>query len=56
MDNPGLMTRLMEWVRHPYSSDMSATKWVLFLGLILIAVFMWSRVMVHVTNGVESIT
>ncbi|MDE2101041.1 MAG: hypothetical protein KGL39_27590 [Patescibacteria group bacterium] len=45
--NPdGSLTRLMRWVAHPFSSDMSALEWLLWLGLIIAASVLWFR-MIH---------
>ncbi len=56
MDNTssgGLMTRFTAWVKKPFSGDMDALHWFLFLGLVLVAVFLWSRIMFYVKKGVE---
>ncbi len=50
-----VVERLEGWLMHPFKSDMSVMDWVLFLGLIVIAVFLWTRVMSHVTKGVENV-
>ena len=54
-EDKSVLGRIFNWVRHPFKSDMGAGGWVLFLGLILIAVFFWSRVMAHVTKGIENV-
>lgn len=41
------LVRITAWTQHPFSSNMSALGWVLFLGLILIAVFLWTQVLRH---------
>lgn len=43
---PGALTRIMTWAAHPFSSDMSALNWVLWLGLIVAASVLWGR-MIH---------
>jgi hypothetical protein len=49
----GLATRFTAWVKKPFSGDMDALHWFLFLGLVLVAVFLWSRIMFYVKKGVE---
>jgi hypothetical protein len=49
-NHPGTMPRLMAWAQHPFSSDMSAIDWALFMGLILVAVFLWTRVLSFITK------
>lgn len=45
-DDPTLV-RIAAWTQHPFSSSMSATSWLLFLGLIACGAFMWSHVLAH---------
>lgn len=49
----GTIERFAAWMRRPFSGDMDAVHWFLFLGLILIAVFLWSRIMHYVNKGIE---
>lgn len=44
-----MIERIHGWLRKPYSDDMDALHWVLFLGLVLIITFLWSRIMAHLT-------
>jgi len=41
------LVRIAAWTQHPFTSDMSAMGWVLFLGLVAVASFLWSRVLAH---------
>lgn len=41
------LVRIGAWAQHPFSSDMGVIGWVLFLGLILCASFLWTRVLAH---------
>ncbi len=45
MAGNGTMTRLGEWVRHPFASNMSAMDWLLWLGLVVIGIFLWTRIL-----------
>jgi hypothetical protein len=39
----GIGASLDGWLTKPFSSDMSVTQWCLFIGLIMVASFAWSR-------------
>jgi hypothetical protein len=41
----GLMTRVSRFIMAPITSTASDTSWFLFVGLILIAVFLWTRIL-----------
>lgn len=51
--NGGLITRITAWLRAPFAANMDATHWFLFFGLILVIVFMWSRILHYVNKGIE---
>lgn len=46
MEDPALV-RVASWAKHPFSSDMDALEWVLWLGLVLAAVWLWTRLLRH---------
>ena len=39
------MERFAEWWKQPFNADTSATGWFLFTGLILITIFLWTRIL-----------
>lgn len=41
----GLIPSFMDWLAHPFNSQGSALNWVLFVGLLIIAAWMWSTVL-----------
>ena len=47
----GFVSRVKGWIAHPFTSDMSILNWALFVGLVLIAAFFWTRVMSHIVEG-----
>jgi len=47
----GSISRIMEWASHPFSSDMSALDWLLFLGLVIVGIVLWLNVMHHLTGA-----
>lgn len=49
----GLIARMVAWVKRPFSGDMDALHWFLFFGLILVIVFLWSRILFYINKGIE---
>ena len=49
----GLIDSIQKWLQKPFESGQSAEKWVLFVGLILIAGTMWQLVLIHIVRDVE---
>lgn len=43
-EETGAMSKFTGYLAHPFKTDMSALNWFLFVGLILVFVFLWSRV------------
>lgn len=41
------LSSVSKWAASPFSSGMSALQWVLFLGLIICASWMWTRLLNH---------
>lgn len=39
------------WYAEPYQSDMSATKWFLFFGLILLILAVWKIIVWHLMEA-----
>lgn len=50
----GVVTRISAWLRRPFATDMDATHWFLFFGLILCVAFLWSRVLHFINKGIEA--
>jgi hypothetical protein len=49
----GLIDRISAWLAQPFQSGQSAGKWVLSIGLIIVAVWFWQMVLAHITHGRE---
>jgi hypothetical protein len=49
----GLFGQITGWIKRPFTGDMDALHWFLFLGLVLCSAFLWSRIMFYVKKGVE---
>jgi hypothetical protein len=40
------------WLKSPFNSSGSAFNWVLFVGLLLIAAWMWNTVLLHFSGDI----
>lgn len=49
---PGLIGKINGWWSHPFNSQGSAFNWVLFVGLIIIAAFLWQLILIELTREV----
>lgn len=45
-----------DFMAKPFSADMSATNWFLFLGLVVVIVVLWRIVLAHILYGVGELT
>jgi len=45
-----LVQDVLDWLKTPFNSKGSALNWILFVGLLSIAAWMWSRILVHATG------
>jgi hypothetical protein len=39
------------WLSRPFSPDMDALHWFLFLGLLIVLMGLWRVILVHVTES-----
>lgn len=39
-----VVSKFYEWLKRPYSEEMSAIGWFMFMGLLLVIGFMWSTI------------
>jgi hypothetical protein len=49
----GLFDSIQNWLAKPFDSGQSAEKWVLFVGLILVAMLGWQLILIHIVRDVE---
>jgi hypothetical protein len=49
----GLLGSVIGWFQHPFQSSGSAFNWVLFVGLLVIAAWMWNHVLLHIEGEVS---
>jgi len=50
--NNGLVSGTVAWWKHPFNSQGSALNWVLFVGLIIIAAFLWQTVLIGLAKEI----
>lgn len=51
-DSKGLIQTINSWWAHPFNSQGSALTWVLFVGIIVIAAFLWNLVLIEFAREV----
>lgn len=50
--NGGIVTDVMDFWRHPFNTSGDAFTWVLFVGLLVIAAFLWNLVLIEILREV----
>jgi hypothetical protein len=45
------MDLVKEWLKEPFKAEMDAIQWFLFLGLLLVMLGLWHRVLQHLGEG-----
>ena len=45
-----MWAKFKAWAAHPFSVDMSATDWFLFIGLLIVLLALWNIILFHITN------
>lgn len=51
MEEKGLWGNMVDWFKQPFNSQGSAFRWVLFVGLLVIAAFLWQLVLLELTRS-----
>lgn len=41
----GIIRDVEDWLTHPFNSQGSALNWVLFVGLLVVAAWMWNHIL-----------
>jgi hypothetical protein len=39
------------WMTRPFSADMSAAEWFLFVGLVIVIMAVWRMIFMHLKEG-----
>jgi hypothetical protein len=42
-----------DWLRQPFSADMSAVQWFLFWGLLIVIAYLWAVVLGHIKRAMD---
>lgn len=42
--------KFRQWAGHPFSVDMTATEWFLFIGLLLVIIALWNIILSHLVT------
>lgn len=50
--NTGFIAEIFGWAKQPFNSNGSAFNWVLFVGLLIIAAWMWNIVLLQIKNEI----
>jgi len=48
----GFVAEILGWARKPFDSGGSALNWILFVGLLIIAAWMWNVVLMQIKNDI----
>jgi hypothetical protein len=48
----GLLGSVVNWFAHPFQTSGSALNWVLFVGLLIIAVWFWNHVLLQIQGEI----
>lgn len=40
----GIVSRVNEWMAHPFNAQGSVSDWFFFVGLVAVAAFLWARI------------
>ena len=48
----GLVETINAWWMHPFSAGGSAFNWIMFVGLVIIAAFLWQLILLEFTKEV----
>lgn len=51
----GFLNALNAWLAEPFQSSNNAWQWILFVGLIIIAAFLWHLVLLHIIEGAKEL-
>ena len=52
MNTSGFLSDITDWYKQPFASSGSATQWVLFVGLLIIAVWFWHIILLFITREI----
>ncbi len=50
--NGGLISSVTKWLQHPFNTQGSALNWILFVGLLAIAIWWWNHVLLQINQEI----
>lgn len=50
--NKGLIGHIIGWFSHPFTTRGNALDWVLFVGLLIVAVWFWNHILLSIQQEV----
>jgi len=51
-NTPGFVDEIFTWAKQPFNSGGSAFNWILFVGLLAIAAWMWNVVLLKINQEI----
>jgi len=48
----GLVTNILNWTQQPFNTKGSALNWILFVGLLIIAAWLWHTILLSISNDI----
>ena len=51
--NQGFLANVMGWFAHPFQTNGDALNWILFVGLLLVALWFWHVAFLTLTDAIE---
>lgn len=46
--------RFKQWAQHPFSVDMTAGEWFLFIGLLIVIIALWNIILYRISDLVRT--
>lgn len=50
--NTGFLGNILGWFAHPFNTGGSAVNWVLFVGLLIVAIWFWQVILMDIAREV----
>lgn len=54
-NSTGFFGAVSSWIASPFNTQGSALRWVLFVGLIIIAVWFWNVILIDLSKQVSEV-
>lgn len=50
----GFWNNFKTWAARPFSADMTAAEWGLFIGMLIVLVLIWNIVLFHLVRAIRA--